>query len=176
MKDINEYLDAKAVIIIVIFFVAALTLFSCYQQWNSLQAQIEVASAELEKNSALQSELNRLRQQLREITDSDLEEEMMARMPSQPDETGLILAINTAIEGSKAVVDIQFRERLTNNKYIEMPITIQISTDYRTLVEVLHNLQNSERYIQLRGLTISATGELNKLSVVVDASAFSYVS
>ena len=176
MKDINEYLDAKTVIIIVIFLVAALTLFSCYRQWNSLQSQIEASTVELDKNSALQVELNRLRLQLRESTESNLEEEMMARMPSHPDETGLILAINNAIEGSKAVVDIQFRERLTNNKYIEMPITIQISTDYRTLVEVLHNLQNSDRYIQLRGLTISATGELNKLSVVVEASAFSYVS
>ena len=83
---------------------------------------------------------------------------------------------NNAIEDTKAVVNIQFRERIARSSYIEIPITIQISTDYRTLVEVLHNLQNSDRYIQLRGLTISATGELNKLSVVVDASAFSYVS
>lgn len=177
MKDINEYLDAKAVIIIVMVIVVAVCWFLGYRQWEDYDTLLDKTLAEEQRNRTLLSELSAIRKQREENSDSDFEEKMRARMPSEPDEAGLISVINGVFENTSGyVVDIKFHSREENNGYIEMPFTIYMVTDYETLVQILQQLQESDRYILLTGFTISVNEDSGTLGVVVNASAFSYIT
>jgi Tfp pilus assembly protein PilO len=177
VKDINEYLDAKAVIMIVMIIVVAICGILCFRQWEDYDSLRDRTLGEEQRNRVLQSELSALRRQREENSDSNFEEEMQARMPSEPDEAGLIEVINNAFDNTSGyVLDIRFHSREEKSGYIEMPFTIYMMTNYKTLVQILRQLQDSDRYIRLTGFTISANDELGALSVVVNASAFSYIT
>jgi len=175
MRDINEYLDAKTVIIIVLAILITILAVLCLRQWGNMSDLSEMIDEEALKNQLYHSEIVKLRKEKEDIAEGDKEEEIYKRMPPTPDEAGLIAGINTLCKDTSGILrDITFLSRNKKDTYIEMPFTITLISNYYSLVRFLEGLGMSERFIQLTGLDIKADEEYDLLNVTISASAFSY--
>ena len=175
MRDINEYLDAKAVIIIVLACLAMIFAILCLRQYKNISDIAVLIDSETEKSEDYQAEITELRKKRDEEKTEGPEEDIFKLMPQVPDEAGLIASIDRLCrETSSSLRDVSFLSRNENPDYLEIPFNITIHTDYFSLVRFLEGLSASERFIQLTGLDINADGDNELLNIGISASAFSY--
>lgn len=175
MRDINEYLDAKTVIIIVLAILIVILAVLCLRQWGNMSDLSEMIEEESLKNLSYQSEIVKLRKEKDDIAENGREEEIYKKMPLAPDEAELITGINTLCKDTFGILrDITFLSRKEQGTYIEMPFTITLISNYYSLVQFLEGIGMSERFIQLTGLDITVDEESDLLNVTISASAFSY--
>jgi len=175
MRDINEYLDAKTVIIIVLAILVIVISVLCFRQWENITELSEMIDDESQKNLLYQNEIANLRKKQNDDSGNAFEEDIHKRMPPEPDEAGLIAGINSLCADTSCFLrDITFLSRNKRDAYLELPIKINLLANYYSLVQFLEGLGTSERFIQLTGLQITVNEEHDLLDISIGASAFSY--
>jgi Tfp pilus assembly protein PilO len=175
LKDINEYLDAKTVIIIVLAILTIILVVLCFRQWENISGILELMDTELMKHTYYEEEIIELRKIQGDTSEDDIEEEIRKRMPPTPDEAGLIATIDKLCKDTSGNLrDITFLSRNERTDYVEMPFTIRLTSDYYSLVDFLEGLAKTERFIHLTGLEMTVSEENLLLDVSISASTFSY--
>lgn len=174
MKDINEYLDAKTVIIAVLSILVIIIAVLSFQQWSNISKINALMNEQTVLNTQYQKSIQAIKEaQQEKPTNIEEEEIILAKIPATPDEAGLIENINALCASTSSdLKDIKFNARIERESYVELPLSVTLSTNYYSLVTLLEGLNSGERFLQPTGIEISALEETGLLSVIIDVSAF----
>lgn len=177
MRDINEYLDAKTVIIIVLsLLMTALFAFSYIEFMNMSDTQVLMDEAVL-NNLQIKTNISRL-QGLKiqaEANEGKITISEDISISKVPDEAGIITNMqNLTKDIAGTMKEFHFEERTENSGLIEMPFSMQIQTDYYSLIKLFKALKTQPRLYILNGLTITAQEMPGMIIATLDASAFAY--
>lgn len=178
IRDINEYLDAKTVILFVLAVAALVFTIIFINQWVALRETEALINVESLANSYYQSSITALTTRQRELDEEGKAEEeaLLKKIPSIPDEAGLIEIIDQlGAETASDVSDIAFETRTLRENIVEMPVTISLVTDYYAFINFLEGLRDCGRFIQPSSFDISTDTELGGvLSITLHANAYAF--
>lgn len=95
-------------------------------------------------------------------------------IPETPGEDILINDISSiaTVTGSD-LLQVQFAERVSRDKYVEMPVNIALTANYRGILDMLNHLQNGGRALRIEEFTMSGGDQLSPvIRADITATAF----
>jgi len=152
-----------------------LMVFLLYNQLTALKneyAAIARERASLNQTQAsyrglkqLESQAEQMRERLNELNKA---------FPENPAEDLLINDINniTTATGSD-LLQVQFAERAPQKKYVAMPVSIALTTNYQGMIDLLDYLQNGPRAIRVEEFTMRGGDQMSPgISANIMTTAF----
>ncbi|WP_347487651.1 type 4a pilus biogenesis protein PilO [Desulfoscipio sp. XC116] len=134
-----------------------LMAFLMYNQLTALKtgyADIAEERASLNQARVFYRELKQLESQAAEMRRHLAG--LQNALPGDPGEDLLINDIsNTATATGSELLQVQFAERVTQKKYVEMPLTIALAANYQGMLDFLDHLQNGSRAMRIEEFAIS---------------------
>lgn len=152
-----------------------LMLFLLYNQLSALKA----GYADIARERAL---LNRTRTSYQELVALKSQASEMRHyltglqnaIPETPGEDVLINDIsNYAASTGSNLLQVQFGARVSRDKYVEMPVNIALTANYRGMLDMLNHLQNGGRALRIEEFTMSGGDQLSPvIKADITATAF----
>ncbi len=134
-----------------------LMVFLLYNQFNAIKdgyAAIARERAFLNQTQASYQGLKQLESQAEKM--QERLNELNKALPENPAEDLLINDIsNIANATGSDLRQVQFAERVPQEKYMEMPVTIALTADYHGMIDLLDYMQNGPRALRIEEFTMS---------------------
>lgn len=173
MRDINEFLDAKAVIIIVLLLSIIGMMILLFMQVDALSHVSLLEEEAIYQNTQLKAEIQRLSELKKNSSENGLEDVAAEVVINQdPDEAGILQNIQEVTDRSNSLLQsISFGAFAENEEVKALPLTISVETNYYSLIDFLRMIEEQPRYYEVSSISIVAqeipgtiTAEINLLT------------
>lgn len=152
-----------------------LMLFLLYNQLSTLKA----GYADVARERALLNQTRASYQELTALKSQALEMRqyltgLQNAIPETPGEDILIYDISSyAASTGSDLLQIQFAQRVSRDKYVEMPVNIALTANYRDMLDMLNHLQNGGRALRIEEFTMSGGDQLSPV-IKADITAIAF--
>lgn len=159
-------LGAAVIILIIFLLMSQLTaLKDGYTALAGERNALTQNQASFRQLRQLESRAGQMQQSLNELHKA---------FPDRPGEDLLLNELsNIAAATGSDLLQVQFAERVPQEKYVEMPVFIDLTANYNDLIDMLDYLQNGSRSLRIEEFTLTGGEPMPPgISVNIKATAF----
>jgi Tfp pilus assembly protein PilO len=167
----NTKIDDKILLIVLLAIASIMVIFTTFFNIKaSYDTKAEIAKEQIisdqYKNEL--SMLNSIKSQEDKI--NNIIAQYGYKIPSEPDEYKIIEFFNNLTDGAQ-LLGITFSPRVENSVAIEMPIKINIKSDYFTMIKILEGIVSAQRFYTVNNIDISSSAT-SDITYTISLSAY----
>lgn len=167
----NKKIDSKSVLIIllcavsiIIILVTFLNIKGIYDTKNKIREELILTN---QYNSQI-AVLNSIKAQETDINSILLQYKY--KIPAEPYENKIIEFINDISAGAE-LLGVTFAERIPNDIATEMPVKINMKSDYFTMMKILNDITGADRFFTIQSIDITSYDNA-ALNYIINISAY----
>lgn len=167
----SKKVDEKILLIVLLCVVCIMIVgYTFYNIKKAYDTKSEIA-AEQQLSGQYKSELallNSIKEQESEL--NNIIAQYAEKIPAEPGEARIIEFFNN-ITGEAQLLGITFSERTKNSIAVEMPISVKLTSDYFTMVDILRKIIGAGRFYTIKSIDITSSGS-PEISYSINLSAY----